>query len=72
MKNVKLNLLEKSEMNEVRGGEPMNPCSMHCYLPNPTEQQIRNLFARYSKRWILIDGMFVEESIPWEERNTTW
>ena len=27
MKTMKLNLLEKKEMNEVRGGEPWTPCS---------------------------------------------
>ena len=31
MKNVKLNLLEKKEMNEVRGGLPYAPCECVCH-----------------------------------------
>jgi natural product precursor len=38
MKNVKLNLLEKKEMNEVRGGLVYAPCECVCYSVNHNGQ----------------------------------
>lgn len=41
MKTLKLNLLEKKEMNTVRGGYIYSPCGCHCYgndsAPKETE-----------------------------------
>ena len=60
MKNLKLNQLEKSEMNEVRGGEAMNPCSKAWTKPySPAPGELERLFERLTE-------------LPWEKRAVTW
>ena len=60
MKKIKLNLLEKKEMNEVRGGEAMNPCSYHDVWGNLTREQFLRLYAKWTN------------NLPWERRSETW
>ena len=59
MKNFKMNQLEKSEMNEVRGGEPMTPCSALSTNPMPSEGEIARLFSRVT-------------NLSWDQRQKTW
>jgi hypothetical protein len=49
MKNVKLNLLEKKEMNDVRGGLVYAPCECVCWPVNNNHQPPYNTERRAEK-----------------------
>ena len=58
MKTLKLNQLEKSEMNVVRGGEAMNPCSA-AYTGQNGGTQVPILFTKLT-------------GLEWKYRYLTW
>ena len=66
MKNLKLNLLEKEEMNEVRGGTVFAPCGCYCRkttYPNGsyswnTEKVAVKTWGTYPHNW--------QEDVNWK------